>query len=290
MEAPSSSSSRSPTPSSTTCSSDDEYVWEVPAQRRGHGKPSFSSSSSRGHGHDHSTGRSRAKTTGSPLDVSASLFVENNKLLDSLAEEVRRLRSENAGLDMTVESLAEENDAMNGHLASIGARVQQFQCEFDALSSANKALLEERNLYKINLDAANLKIAETETALQLQRKQYVANVDEMNARVASWETSMRRDEQRRQQEHEAMRLYIERLEKECSEQNRCRIKEVVELRETAAKMASLEELLRIEQDKASQLLVDCSAAQKEATQARAYTLDLLDALRIYEVVAKNLDV
>lgn len=225
----------------------------------------------------------------SPLEVSRSLFVENNKLLDSLTEEVKRLRNENAGLCASVESLTEENVSMREHLGSLAARVRQFQRQFDDILSAHRTVQEERIQLRLQLDACSLQLIETETTLSTQRREHAVAVDEMNARVTAWESSTRSDVERLVSETSTLRQYVDRLEKECRDQNAGRIAEAAEAREAADQFLALqeqlrrtEELLRIEELKSGQLLADNGELHKAAAASRTYVHKLLSSLHIYE--------
>lgn len=229
------------------------------------------------------------RTVSSPLEVSASLFVENNKLLDSLAEEVRRLRAENVCLGASVESLTEENVTMNEHLGSLAARVRQFQRQFDDVLSAHRAMQEERSQLRLQLDASSLQLIEAETALSTQRRQHAAAVDEMNAKLSSFESSARLDLERLTNEGSTLRQYIDRLERECREQNAGRIAEAAAAHQAADRISALqerlrrtEELLRIEENKSGQLLVDNGELRKAGATSRSYVQKLLASLRMYE--------
>ena len=194
------------------------------------------------------------------LEVPQTLFSENNKLLEGLSQEVRRLRDENQGLGMSVESLTDENVVLTEKLASFGERVSQLQTRFGELWGANSALQEERNNLHLQVDALSFKLAESESTLKLHREQSEEQLSQLREEFVLRELASRRDGERFQKQAAAMRRYISRLEKECGEQHKGRVSEFSTARQALQRTASLakeleatRQLLHIEEGKTASL-------------------------------------
>jgi len=192
--------------------------------------------------------------------VPQALFSENHRLLEGLSEEVTRLRDENKGLSLSVESLTEENVLLTEKLGSFGERVSQFQLRFAEVLAGNQALLEERNNYKLHSDALSLQLAESESALQVYREQSELELRQLKEELVVRDLSTRRDHARVQKQMGAMQQYIARLEKECREQHQGRVTEFATTRQAAQQSAALikeleatRQLLLIEESKTARL-------------------------------------
>ena len=143
-----------------------------------------------------------------PLDVPASLFQENNKLLEALSEEVKRLRTENKGLSMNVESLSAENVMLIEKMGSFSDRISTIQARLHEMAESNEILLEKRIDLKMQVDALVLKLAESELAVKIHRQHFEA--------ADKRESAMRLQMERLGSENTALRKYSSRLEDEAS--------------------------------------------------------------------------
>lgn len=173
------------------------------------------------------------------LSVPKELFSENNRLLEGLNEETKRLRAENQGLNMTVESLTEENVLLVEKLAAFGERVSLLQIKFSEILEANQELLSERNSLKIQVDTLSLRLAESESALQAQQEQYQAGLNRMTEEISIRELTSRLDIERLQKQMASLGMYTNRLENECGAQHTCRVREVNVSRQALQQLAKL---------------------------------------------------
>lgn len=198
------------------------------------------SDSSRSSGYDFFQPRRGRPSPPPPLlSVPKELFSENNRLLEGLNEEAKRLRGENQGLNMTVESLTEENVLLVEKLAAFGERVSLLQIKFSEVLGANQELLSERNSLKIQVDTLSLKLAESESALQAQQEQLQAGLKRMTEEIAIRELTSRLDIERLQKQMASLGKYTTRLENECGAQHTCRVREVNVSRQALQKLAKL---------------------------------------------------
>ena len=153
-------------------------------------------------------GLRRAAGTRVPLDVPASLFQENNKLLEALSEEVKRLRAENKGLTMSVKRLSAENVMLIERVGSFSDRISSIQARLHELVESNETLQNQRNDFKLQVDALVLKLAESELAVKIHRQHFEA--------ADKRESAMRLQMDRLGSENTALRQYSSRLEDEAS--------------------------------------------------------------------------
>jgi hypothetical protein len=209
------------------------------------------------------------------LDVPKELFAENNKLLEGLSEEVKRLRSESKGLNMTVESMTEENVLLKERLESFGERVAHLQIKFDEVLETNQALLEERNNLKLEADALTLNLAQAESALNVQRAQYQEKLKIAHDEAALRELLSHQDQERLNKQISALRNYASRLEKECTEQYDGRINEITTSKLAHKRLSLLKnelettrKLLLIEESKNKTLVQQQQQQQQQLQKQR----------------------
>ena len=225
------------------------------------------------------------------LNVTANSFSENNKLLEGLSEEVKRLRDENKGISMTVESLTEENILLSDNLKTFGEKISQFQIKFHEFHCINKTLLEERNNYKMQTDSLSLKLAESESSLKVLREQYQEQVNKINAEMVLREISARQDHKHFHKQIAALQQYVSRLENECHVQYNSRVTEITIARQAIDRSSNLTKelditrrLLGIEEEKTNSLQIKSSDALIEASKQNKYNRALLKSLGYYEKI------
>lgn len=228
------------------------------------------------------------------LDVSARMFTENNKLLQSLSDEVTRLRSENKGLVLTSQSLTDENTLLTDNLAGISEKLSQLNRKFNDVLVANKTLHDERERYKQSSNSLTKKLAEMESSLRLHNDQHVEENKNLNSDLLMLRSSYRDDLDRLREENSALRQYATRLEKECSEQYSCRMVEfstsrllLVKHKELEATVGSCRELISIEEAKVQGLERKNLELKNAAIISKQYIGSLLKSIKLYENMYKE---